>query len=163
MSRVSWTDYFMSIAHLVAERSTCLRKKVGAIAVKDKRVLATGYNGAPSKLPHASEVGCLRDQLGIPSGQRHEICRGLHAEQNIIIQAAIHAISLNNAEIYCTHQPCLICSKMLINCNITTIWYAIPYSDELAKKMLIEAGISLIHLNYKQKDYTIESANESSI
>ncbi|AGC49559.1 cytidine/deoxycytidylate deaminase family protein [Lawsonia intracellularis] len=163
MSRLSWSDYFMGIAHLVAERSTCLRKKVGAIAVKERRILATGYNGAPSKLPHASEVGCLRDQLGIPSGQRHEICRGLHAEQNIIIQAAIHAISLNNAEVYCTHQPCLICSKMLINCNITTIWYTIPYPDELAKKMLNEAGVELIQLTSKQNNSTFEFTSESSI
>ena len=163
MSRLSWSDYFMGIAHLVAERSTCLRKKVGAIAVKERRILATGYNGAPSKLPHASEVGCLRDQLGIPSGQRHEICRGLHAEQNIIIQAAIHAISLNNAEVYCTHQPCLICSKMLINCNITTIWYTIPYPDELAQKMPNEAGVELIQLTSKQNNSTFEFTSESSI
>lgn len=149
MSCIDWSDYFMGITHLVAERSTCLRKKVGAIAVKDKRILATGYNGAPSKISHAAEVGCLRDQLGIPSGQRHEICRGLHAEQNVIIQAAVHAISISDAELYCTHQPCLICSKMLINCKITTIWYAKPYPDELAQQMLSEAGIRLIHLPYK--------------
>lgn len=147
MSRISWSDYFMNITHLVAERSTCIRKKVGAIAVKNKRILATGYNGAPSKLPHASEVGCLRDQLGIPSGQRHEICRGLHAEQNIIIQAASYGISLSGSDIYCTHQPCLICSKMLINCNIITIWYSYPYPDELAQKMLDEAGIRVIQLS----------------
>ena len=106
MSRVAWPDYFMNIAHLVAERSTCLRRRVGAVAVKDKRILATGYNGAPSKVAHCLDIGCLREQLGVPSGQRHEICRGLHAEQNVIIQAAVHGISLAGAEVYCTHQPC---------------------------------------------------------
>lgn len=141
MTRMAWPDYFMSIAHLVAERSTCLRRKVGAVAVKDKRILATGYNGAPSKIRHCLEVGCLRERLGIPSGQRHEICQGLHAEQNVIIQAATHGISLAGAELYCTHQPCLICSKMIINCGITTIWHAAEYPDELAQRMLAEAGI----------------------
>ena len=139
MSRVAWPDYFMNIAHLVAERSTCLRRRVGAVAVKDKRILATGYNGAPSKVAHCLDIGCLREQLGVPSGQRHEICRGLHAEQNVIIQAAVHGISLAGAEVYCTHQPCLICSKMLINCGITKIWYASGYPDELAMQMLNDA------------------------
>lgn len=162
MSRTPWSDYFMNITHLVAERSTCLRKKVGAIAVKDKRILATGYNGAPSKIPHASEVGCLRDQLGIPSGQRHEICRGLHAEQNIIIQAASYGISLCGSEVYCTHQPCLICSKMLINCNILAIWYSYPYPDELAQKMLDEAGIRTIQLSLNLTTIN-ESKNGPSI
>ena len=143
MSRVAWPDYFMNIAHLVAERSTCQRRRVGAVAVKDKRILATGYNGAPSKVAHCLDIGCLREQLGVPSGQRHEICRGLHAEQNVIIQAAVHGISLAGAEVYCTHQPCLICSKMLINCGITKIWYASGYPDELAMQMLNEAGITL--------------------
>ena len=104
--RVSWPQYFMRIAHLVAERSTCLRRRVGAVAVKDKRILATGYNGAPAGIPHCLEIGCLRQQLGIPSGQRHEICRGLHAEQNVIIQAAVHGISLAGSELYCTTRPC---------------------------------------------------------
>ena len=114
-NRASWPRYFMDIAHLVAQRSTCLRRKVGAIAVLDRRILATGYNGAPSGVPHCLEVGCLRQQMGIPSGQRHEICRGIHAEQNVIIQAAVHGISLRGAEIFCTTQPCIICAKMLIN------------------------------------------------
>lgn len=117
--------------------------QVGAVAVKDKRILATGYNGAPSKVAHCLDIGCLREQLGVPSGQRHEICRGLHAEQNVIIQAAVHGISLAGAEVYCTHQPCLICSKMLINCGITKIWYASGYPDELAMQMLNEADITL--------------------
>ncbi len=139
--RAPWSRYFMDITCLVAERSTCLRRKVGAIAVKDKRILATGYNGAPAGVPHCLEVGCLRAQLGIPSGQRHEICRGLHAEQNLIIQAAVHGISLKGAEIYCTHQPCLICTKMLINCGITKVYFLEAYPDELATAMIREAGI----------------------
>lgn len=143
MQRMPWPDYFMSITYLVRERSTCLRRKVGAIAVKDRHILATGYNGAPSGVRHCLETGCLREQMGIPSGQRHEICRGLHAEQNVIIQAAVHGISLSGAEVYCTHQPCLICSKMLINCGITKIWYASGYPDTLATQMLNEAGIKL--------------------
>lgn len=158
MSRMAWPDYFMSITHLVAERSTCLRRRVGAIAVKDKRILATGYNGAPSKVPHCLEVGCLREQLGIPSGQRHEICRGLHAEQNVIIQAATHGISLAGSELYCTHQPCLICSKMIINCGIDTIWYAAEYPDELAERMLAEAGVTLARLPYSGGPFSCDRA-----
>jgi dCMP deaminase len=131
----------MRIAHLVAERSTCLRRKVGAIAVKEKRILATGYNGAPAGLAHCLDIGCLRERLKIPSGQRHELCRGLHAEQNIIIQAAVHGVSIAGATIYCTTQPCLICTKMLINCGITAIYFAEGYPDELAQQMLKEAGI----------------------
>lgn len=141
MSRISWPSYFMQITRLVAQRSTCLRRKVGAIAVKDKRILATGYNGAPAKITDCLEKGCLRQELGIPSGQRHEICSGLHAEQNTIIQAAIHGISLKGAEIYCTHQPCFICTKMLINCGISAVYYAEPYPDPMGEAMLKEAGI----------------------
>ena len=145
-NRASWPRYFMDIAFLVAQRSTCLRRKVGAIAVLDRRILATGYNGAPSGVPHCLEVGCLRQQLGIPSGQRHEICRGIHAEQNVIIQAAVHGISLRGAEIFCTHQPCIICAKMLINCGVKKIWIAEGYPDELSKKMLEEAGVEVVVL-----------------
>ena len=137
--RPSWDEYFLKLAFEVSKRSTCLRRAVGAIIVKDRRILATGYNGVPSGLRHCEETGCLREQLGVPSGQRHEICRGLHAEQNVIIQAAVHGISLAGAEVYCTHQPCLICSKMLINCGITKIWYASGYPDELAMQMLNDA------------------------
>lgn len=131
----------MQITRLVAQRSTCLRRKVGAIAVKDKRILATGYNGAPAGMVDCLEKGCLRQQMGIPSGQRHEICSGLHAEQNTIIQAAVHGISLKGAEIYCTHQPCLICTKMIINCGIIAVHYAEPYPDPLGEAMLCEANI----------------------
>ncbi|MBG0777129.1 MAG: cytidine/deoxycytidylate deaminase family protein [Desulfovibrionaceae bacterium] len=139
--RIPWPDYFMRIAFMVAERSTCLRRKVGAVAVKDKRILATGYNGAPSDLAHCLQTGCLREKLGVPSGQRHEICRGLHAEQNVIIQAAVHGIPIGGATIYCTTQPCLICTKMLINCGVEAIYYAESYPDELSEGMLQEAGI----------------------
>lgn len=139
--RLPWPEYFMSIARLVAERSTCLRRKVGAIAVKDKRILATGYNGAPSGLAHCLDMGCLREKMHIPSGQRHELCRGLHAEQNIIIQAAVHGVALSGAQIYCTTQPCLICTKMLINCNVRAIFFDQGYPDSLAVSMLEEANI----------------------
>ncbi len=139
--RMPWPQYFMRIASLVAERSTCLRRKVGAVAVKDRRILATGYNGAPSGVPHCLDVGCLREQLGVPSGQRHEICRGLHAEQNVIIQAALHGVSIRGSEIYCTTQPCLICTKMLINVGVTAIFYSEGYPDDLAQGMLDEAGV----------------------
>lgn len=145
-SRASWPRYFMDIAYLVAERSTCLRRKVGSVAVRDRHILSTGYNGAPSGVPHCLEVGCLRATLGIPSGQRHEICRGIHSEQNVIIQAAIHGISLRGAELYCTTYPCFICSKMLINCGVKRIWVSENYPDELSKSMLAEAGVEVIHL-----------------
>ncbi|SDN93292.1 deoxycytidylate deaminase [Desulfonauticus submarinus] len=141
MERISWDEYYMEIAKLVAKRSTCLRRKVGAIAVKDKRILATGYNGAPTGLTHCLDIGCLREQLNIPSGERHELCRGLHAEQNVIIQAALHGVSLKGASLYCTTQPCLICTKMLINCGIKAIYFAEGYPDELAVEMLKEAKI----------------------
>ena len=136
-----WPDYFMNITRLVAERSTCTRRKVGAIAVKDKRILATGYNGAPAGMSDCFEVGCIRTQLGVKSGERHELCRGLHAEQNVIVQAAVHGISLKGAEIYVTHQPCLICSKMLINTGVSAIWYGEPYPDTYAEALLKESGI----------------------
>ena len=139
--RLPWPIYFMRIAHLVAERSTCLRRKVGAIAVKDKRILATGYNGAPAGCAHCLDIGCLRQQRGIPSGERHELCRGLHAEQNVIIQAATHGINMYGAGIYCTTQPCIICTKMLINCGVKDIHYAEGYPDELSREMLVEAGV----------------------
>lgn len=141
MERLPWPDYFMRIAFLVSERSTCLRRKVGAVAVRDKRILATGYNGAPTGVAHCLDIGCLREQLGVPSGQRHEICRGLHAEQNVIIQCALHGVSMKGAELFCTTQPCLICAKMLINVGVSAIYFAEGYPDELAEAMLKEAGV----------------------
>jgi dCMP deaminase len=134
----------MSIAELVATRSTCLRRHVGAVLVKDRRILATGYNGAPAGIRHCEETGCLRQKLAVPSGQRHELCRGLHAEQNAIIQAAYHGISIAGSTLYCTVQPCIICSKMLINAGITDIFFLNPYEDPLAEEMLKEAGIRLV-------------------
>jgi dCMP deaminase len=142
--RPTWDEYFLDIARLVATRSTCLRRQVGAVLVKDKRILATGYNGPPSGLPHCLDVGCLRERMGVPSGERHELCRGLHAEQNAILQAAFHGISIKGATLYCTHHPCIICSKMLINAGISKIVYLEGYPDPLAKEMLHEAKIEVI-------------------
>ncbi len=142
--RPDWDAYFMGIVELVAKRSTCLRRSVGAALVRDKRILATGYNGAPSGLNHCLDVGCLRDRLQIPSGERHELCRGLHAEQNAIIQAALHGVSVKGATLYCTNQPCIICAKMVINAGISLIVVKDGYADKLAADMLAEAGIRVV-------------------
>ena len=131
----------MEITRLVAKRSTCLRRQVGAVLVMDKRILATGYNGAPSGLAHCLDIGCLREKRKIPSGERHELCRGLHAEQNVIIQAAFHGIRIQGSTLYCTHLPCVICTKMLINAGIKEIIYEGGYQDALSQEMLLEAGI----------------------
>jgi dCMP deaminase len=143
-TRPSLDAYFMSIARLVSQRSTCLRRKVGAILVKNRRILATGYNGAPSGLRHCLEIGCLREKLEVPSGERHELCRGLHAEQNVIIQAAYHGVSVANSILYCTNLPCIICTKMLINAGIRAIYYGEGYADPMSRDMLKEAGIEFI-------------------
>jgi len=143
MNRPTWEEYFMDITRLVAKRGTCLRRQVGAVLVKDKRILATGYNGAPSGVPHCQEVGCLREKKNIPSGERHELCRGLHAEQNAIIQAAFHGIRIADATLYCTNQPCVICTKMIINAGIREILYESGYGDDLAREMLGEAKIPI--------------------
>jgi dCMP deaminase len=147
LSRPPWPEYFMAITKMVAKRATCLRREVGAILVKDKRILATGYNGAPAGLQHCEEVGCLRENSSIPSGERHELCRGLHAEQNVIIQAAHHGISIKGATIYCTNKPCVICSKMIINAGIKKVYYAEGYDDPLAEQMLAEAGLEVLRLS----------------
>ncbi len=131
----------MQITTLVATRSTCMRRQVGAMLVKHKNILATGYNGVPSGIRHCDEVGCLREQLKVPSGERHELCRGLHAEQNAIIQAARHGINIEGSTVYCTDSPCSICSKMLINAGVQNIVYGRGYPDALAQEMLCEAGI----------------------
>jgi len=133
----------MSIAQLVARRSTCLRRQVGAVLVKEKNILATGYNGTPKGIVHCSETGCLREQLKVPSGQRHELCRGLHAEQNAIIQAASHGVNISEATLYCTNSPCIICTKMLINAGICRIVYLEGYPDGLSMDMLGEAGLDV--------------------
>ncbi len=145
-SRPSWQEYFMDITELVAQRATCTRRKVGAILVRDKRIISTGYNGAPAKVSHCLDVGCLREQQGIPSGERHELCRGLHAEQNAIIQAALHGTSIEGATLYCTNKPCAICSKMIINARIVEIFYKEGYADTLAESLLAEAGIPLYQI-----------------
>jgi len=139
----------MEIAHLVKKRSTCIRRQVGAVLAKDKNILATGYNGPPSGTAHCIDVGCLREKLGIPSGERHEICRGLHAEQNAIIQAAKHGTAITGSVLYCTNLPCVICSKMIINAGITRIVYEEGYPDNLGQEMLAEAGILLERLDVR--------------
>ncbi|MBW1714942.1 MAG: dCMP deaminase family protein [Deltaproteobacteria bacterium] len=146
MPRPSWPEYFMSIAQLVATRSTCLRRKVGAVLVKDKRVIATGYNGAPTGVRHCEETGCLREKLDIKSGERHELCRGLHAEQNVIVQAACYGIATKGTTLYSTNLPCIICSKMLINAGIEKVFYLDGYPDPLADEMLAEANIEVVRL-----------------
>lgn len=146
--RPSWDEYFMGMAKLTSKRSTCLRRKVGAVIVKDKHIIATGYNGAPRGLSHCAELGgCLREELNVPSGQRHELCRALHAEQNAIIQAATLGQSIEGASIYITHQPCSICSKMIINAGIDRIVVDEGYPDELATNLLEEAGIKVVKLD----------------
>jgi dCMP deaminase len=147
MSRPAWKEYFMDIALLVARRSTCRRRRVGAITVRDKRILATGYNGAPSGLPHCLDIGCLREEMGIPSGERHELCRGLHAEQNVIIQAAYHGVPIKGATLYCTNLPCSICSKMLINAGINDIIYQEGYADSMTEEMLSAAGVTVVQID----------------
>lgn len=145
-SRPSWHVYFMDIAELVATRATCTRRRVGAVLVKDKRILCSGYNGAPTGIPHCDVTGCLRKQLGVPSGEKHELCRGVHAEQNAIIQAACHGISVKGSTLYCTHQPCSICAKMIINAGITRVYFGDGYNDPMAREMFVQAGVELVSL-----------------
>ena len=142
-SRPSWDEYVMDIVRDVATRSTCRRRKVGAILVKDKRIIATGYNGGPTGLAHCLEIGCLREQLGIPSGQQHELCRGVHAEQNAIIQAARYGVHTDGSVLYCTTQPCVQCTKMLLNAGVTEIVFSEGYPDGLALQLLEESGITV--------------------
>ncbi|MDI3531631.1 MAG: dCMP deaminase [Candidatus Atribacteria bacterium] len=144
VKRPEWDEYFMSIAELVSSRSTCLRRKVGAVLVREKRILATGYNGVPSGIKHCTLETCLRSKQGVPSGKQQELCRGLHAEQNVIIQAALHGVSTRGATLYCTHKPCILCAKMIINAGIVRVVYQNHYPDPLADEMLQEAGIEMI-------------------
>ncbi len=144
--RPAWNEYFADIADLISRRSTCRRRSVGAVLVREKRVLATGYNGAPTGLRHCLDLGCMRQNMKIPSGERHELCRGLHAEQNAIIQAALHGVSVNGSSLYCTNHPCVICAKMIINAGIAEVIYRDGYMDEMAKEMLSEAGIKVAQL-----------------
>ena len=146
--RPSWDEYFMEIAEIVKTRSTCMRRQIGAVIVKDNRIITTGYNGAPSGCRHCTEIGtCYRQEHNIPSGERHEMCRALHAEQNAIIQAARIGNTTDGATIYLTNQPCVICAKMCINAGIRRIVYKDSYPDELAVKMLNEAGIELVKMD----------------
>ncbi len=142
--RPSWNDYFLEVADLVATRSTCLRRQVGAVLVRDKRIISTGYNGAPRKLKHCSEVGCLRTEKDIPSGERYELCRGVHAEQNAIINAAYYGISTQDTVMYCTHQPCIICARIIINAGVEKVVHRGDFQDDIALELMREAGIELV-------------------
>ena len=148
--RKSWDAYFLEIAGLVASRSTCLRRRVGAILVKDNHIVSTGYNGAPRGLEHCLDRGCIRMQNQIPSGERHEFCRGIHAEQNALIQAAVHGISIAESTLYCTNFPCSLCSKLLINARVKRIVYIEGYPDELARELLEESGIALVQMKIEE-------------
>jgi len=139
--RPTWDEYFLGIADLVSKRSTCLRRKVGAVLVKDKRILATGYNGAPSRIEHCDKAGCIREKLKIPSGERHELCRGLHGEQNAFLQAALHGTSLKDASLYSTTQPCIICAKMIINAGLKEVVIKGDYPDNMSKDFLRKARV----------------------
>ena len=143
LNRPRWDDYFLRIAKLVSERSTCLRRNVGAVLVKDNRILSTGYNGAPAGITHCDRTGCMREEMNIPSGERHELCRGLHAEQNALLQAALHGVSVKEAKLYSTIQPCIICAKMLINAGIGEIVISRGYPDKMSANFLKEAGIKV--------------------
>lgn len=147
MARPDWHTYFMEFARLAQSRSVCMRRKVGAVIVRDRMIMATGYNGVPKGVSHCDVVGCLRDQLNVPSGQRHELCRGLHAEQNAIIQAAFHGVKIRNGDMYCTFRPCLICVKMIINAGIRRVFFLADYADEMTEAMAAEAGLELIQLD----------------
>jgi len=151
MARPSWDEYFMKIVDLVKTRSTCLRRQVGALIVKDKRILASGYNGAPSGVKHCEEIGCLRQQMNIPSGERHELCRAIHAEQNAIVQAAYSGTTVRGATMYVSLQPCSLCAKLMINAGITRLVYRGSYPDELSLGMLNEAGIELVNFDEVEK------------
>ncbi|MGQ4912170.1 MAG: deoxycytidylate deaminase [Candidatus Thorarchaeota archaeon] len=151
MARKSKDVYFAEIADLVSSRSTCLRNQVGAVIVKESQILSTGYNGAPKKLPHCADVGCIRDKLGIKTGERHELCRGLHAEQNAIIQAAYHGVSVRDAKMYCTTRPCSICTKMIINAGIKEVIYIEEYRDDLAAQLIKESDLILRQVEIPRK------------
>jgi dCMP deaminase len=149
VKRPSWDEYFMKLAWIVAERSTCTRHHVGAVIVKDKRILTTGYNGAATEVQDCRSLGCLRDKLKIPSGQRHEICRAIHAEQNAIIQSGYHGIKIKNSTLYCTHYPCVLCAKMIVNAGIKRVVMEVEYPDANFKKLFLEKGVkfSTLKLN----------------
>lgn len=153
-NRPSWHQYFMEMAFLASQRSTCLRRKVGAVVVSENQILATGYNGAPKHVQHCGETGCIRQKLNTPSGTMHELCRGVHAEQNAIVQAAINGTSIRNSTLYCTNHPCSICAKMIINAEIKNVYIADDYPDPLAKDMFAEAGVELILVDRESNKLT---------
>lgn len=147
--RPGWNKYFMDIAELVSTRATCTRRKVGAVIVKDNRILSTGYNGAPSGFPHCGSLmgnGCLREEMNVPSGERHELCRGIHAEQNAIIQAALHGVSILGSHLICTHSPCCICSKMIVNAGIDIVVYKYGYPDKQSDEIFKFSDIHLVNI-----------------
>ncbi len=154
--RPSWDEYFMRIAELAATRSTCLRRQVGAVIVKDKRILATGYNGAPSGLKHCLDIGCLREKLKIPSGERHELCRATHAEQNAIVQAALFGVSIRDGVMYSTTQPCILCTKLIINAGIKKIVIQDSYPDRMSREMLKEAKVEIQIYPKKRNSFVIK-------
>ena len=143
MGRPDWDKYFMEITELVSTRTTCLRRSVGAVIVKENRILATGYNGAPAGLAHCLDIGCMREKMNIPSGERQELCRGIHAEQNAIVQAARFGVSLMDSTIYINTQPCITCAKLLINVGVKRVVYKNPYPDKMSLEILKEAGIAV--------------------
>ena len=146
VERIPIDEYFMKIAHVVAQRSTCFRNNVGAVIVKDNHIVSTGYNGAPAGMEHCLDIGCYRKQNNIPSGEKHELCRAVHAEQNAIIQAALRGASTEGGVLYCTHSACIICAKMIINARIKKVYYANEYADEMAMQYFKDAGIEVEHL-----------------
>jgi len=148
--RPSWDVYFSELARLVASRSTCKRRQVGAILVRGDRIIATGYNGAPQGLAHCLDVGCLREEMEIPSGHRYELCRGVHAEQNAIINAAIYGVSTVDSTLYCTNQPCILCARMLINAGVKRVVHQGDFDDELALKFFREAGVEVVEIRLEE-------------
>ena len=146
IDRPSIDEYFIEIASVVAKRSTCIRNRVGAVIVRDKRIISTGYNGAPSNMQHCLDIGCIRQQQNIESGTRHEKCRAVHAEQNAIIQAALHGVVTEGATLYCTHQPCILCAKMIINAKIKRVVYVTPYPDNDAIDFFKDSGVEVVQM-----------------
>ena len=151
MERVSWDEYFLKIAGLVAERSTCLRRKVGAVLVREKRILATGYNGVPHGIAHCDKVGCMRSRMKLKSSTHIELCRGIHAEQNAIVQAATSGVNISGAVLYCTHEPCITCTKILINSGIKEFRVTEPYPDAFARKMLKDADVKVLIVGRRRR------------
>ena len=154
--RPTWDQYFIKLAWLVAERSTCERHHVGAVIVRDKRILTTGYNGAASGIKDCLKLGCLRNKLNIPSGTRHEVCRAIHAEQNAIIQAGTHGININDGTLYCTHSPCILCAKMIVNAKIKKVVMCVQYPDESFKNLFDEAGIKYQTMDIPELSITLK-------